>query len=66
MSKLILDLKPEFDRFGKKYYMAKLEGPFLIDCSKKNGGVCFMIFVSEEGAEELQIGHITEPKGKDK
>ena len=60
--KFTLELEPGLDRFGKKYYMAKLKGPFLIDCSEKNGGVCFMVFVSEEGSEELQISHITSPK----
>lgn len=60
-----LELEPRLDDFGKKYYVAKLKGPFLIDCSEKaggSGGVAFMIFVSEEGNEELQISQITGPK----
>jgi hypothetical protein len=65
--RLILDLVPNIDDFGKKYYVAKLKGPFLIDCSEKaGGGVAFMIFVSEEGSEELQISHITRPKFREK
>lgn len=60
--KLNLELEPRVDDFGKKYYIAKLKGPFLIDCSEKNGGVAFMVFVSEEGSEELQISHITGPR----
>jgi hypothetical protein len=62
--KLTLNLNPELDRFGNKYYIAKLTAPILIDCSEKNGGVCFMIFVSDEGNEELQISHITKPRNK--
>lgn len=58
-----LELEPRIDDFGKKYYIAKLKGPFLLDCSERaGGGVAFMIFVSEEGSEELQISQITGPK----
>lgn len=57
-----LELEPHIDDFGKKFYTAKLKGPFLIDCSEKAGGVCFLIFVSEEGNEELQISQITTRK----
>lgn len=65
--KIHLDLEPITDKNGKLFYLAKLSGPFTIDCSKKadgSGGVSFMIFVSEVGAEELQIGPI--PLHKDK
>lgn len=57
-----LELVPDFDRNGKKFYVAKLKGPFLLDCSEKAGGVAFMVFVSEEGNEELQITQITGPQ----
>lgn len=57
-----LELEPRVDDYGKKFYIAKLKGPFLIDCSEKAGGVAFMVFVSEEGSEELQISQITTPK----
>lgn len=63
--KLTLALEPGIDRFGKKFYVAKLSGPFLIDCSEKpdgSQGVAFLVFISEEGNEELQITHITHPK----
>jgi len=61
--KIHLDLVPDFDRNGKKFYVAKLKGPFLLDCSEKaGGGIAFMVFVSEEGNEELQIAQITPPK----
>lgn len=49
---LILDFKPRKDKDGRIFYVAKLKGPFAIDCSK---GVVFLGFVSESGAEELQI-----------
>lgn len=57
-----LELEPRIDDFGKKFYIAKLKGPFLLDCSERTGGVAFMVFVSEEGNEELQISPITGPK----
>lgn len=61
--KIHLELEPKIDDFGKKYYVAKLKGPFLIDCSERAGnGVAFMVFISEEGNEELQICNITYPK----
>jgi hypothetical protein len=60
--KLHLDLEPFIDKHGKKAYVAKLKGPFVIDCSEKTGGVAFLIFVSTPGEEEIQISHITEPK----
>ena len=60
-----LELEPRIDDFGKKFYIGKLKGPFLIDCSEKTGGVAFMVFVSEAGCEEIQISHITGRKDKD-
>lgn len=62
--KFTLDLEPKIDQHGNKYYIAKLVGPILIDCSERNGGACFMIFTSVEGEETLQISHITKPKPK--
>lgn len=63
--KIHLELEPRIDDYGKKYYIAKLLGPFLIDCSEKAGGVSFMVFISQEGSEELQISQITHKKEKD-
>lgn len=60
-----LELEPRIDDFGKKFYIAKLKGPFLLDCSEKTGGIAFMVFVSEEGNEELQISQLTGPKHRD-
>lgn len=60
MSGIHLELKPIIDDYGKKFYVAKLKGPFTINCNE--GGVAFMVFVSEEGCEELQITNITGSK----
>jgi hypothetical protein len=57
-----LELEPRIDDYNKKFYIAKLKGPFLLDCSEKAGGIAFMVFVSDEGNEELQISQITGPK----
>jgi len=61
--KLILELEPRIDSDNKKYFIAKLRGPFVIDCSK--GGVAFLVFTAEEGNEMLQISEITPPRSKD-
>jgi len=57
--KLKLELEPRTDSYGKKFYIAKLKGPVLIDCKD---GVAFLVFCSEEGNEELQISSLA--KGK--
>jgi hypothetical protein len=65
--KIHLELEPRIDDFGKKFYVAKLKGPFLLDCSERSGsGIAFMVFISEEGSEELQISQITGPKRDDR
>ena len=56
-----LELNPRKDANGKKFYVAKLEGPYLIDCRE---GAAFLVFIAEEGAEELQIAAVK--KGSDK
>ena len=56
---LSLDLNPRVDKHGNTYYVAKLEGPFTIDCKD---GVVFLVYVSEQGGEELQIAHLKEGK----
>ena len=48
-----LDLKPRKDVDGRIFYVAKIESPILIDCSK---GAVFLVFVSDKGEEQLQIG----------
>lgn len=59
--KLHLSLEPITDRNGNTYYIAKLKGPFTINCKD---GVAFMVFVSEPGSEELQIANVLPPKNK--
>jgi len=49
---LTIDIKARKDIDGQIFYVGKLEGPFLIDCSK---GAVFLIFVSDKGEEQLQI-----------
>jgi len=49
---ITLDLKARTDKDGKIFYVAKIEAPVLIDCSE---GAVFLVFVSDRGAEELQI-----------
>lgn len=56
-NKLSVALIPNIDRNGKKYYLGKLRFPGTIDCKD---GVVFMMFVSEDGAEELQIGTLVD------
>ena len=52
---LTIDLKSRKDSAGNTYYVGKIEAPVLIDCSK---GVVFLMFVSENGAEQLQIANM--------
>lgn len=49
---LTLDLKTRKDKDGMTFYIAKLKGPFSIDCSE---GVVFLVFVSDTGDEQIQI-----------
>jgi hypothetical protein len=44
--------KIDRDKFGHPYYIGKLQFPGTLEFE---GGVSFMVFVSEEGYEELQI-----------
>jgi hypothetical protein len=55
MSNAKIDLQPREDKNGKIYYIGKLEAPMTITLDAKDG-VVFMVFVSEEGQEQLQIG----------
>lgn len=49
---ITLDLKARKDVDGQTFYVAKIEAPVLIDCSK---GAVFLVFVSDKGEEQLQI-----------
>lgn len=57
---ITLDLKAKLDKDGQVYYVAKIESPVLIDCSK---GAAFLVFVSERGAEQLQIALMDKKDG---
>jgi hypothetical protein len=52
---LKLELRSRLDKNKRKYYIAKLEGPFLIDCKD---GVVFLVYTSDEDNEELQIAQM--------
>lgn len=65
--RLVIDLIPEVDRNGNKYFIGRIKAPVLIDCSENEsggGGVCFMIFTSVDGEEQMQISHIRSSKPK--
>lgn len=49
---LKIELKSKPDKDGQTYYIGKVKFPGSIDCSK---GVTFLIFVSDEGDEQMQI-----------
>jgi hypothetical protein len=49
---LTIDLKAKQDKNGNTFYIGKLEGPVLIDCSE---GAVFLIFISDVGGEQLQV-----------
>lgn len=67
MSGIKINLEVRTDNYGKQYYIGKLKGPFVIDCNEKTtGGACFLIFLSEPGAEELQIAQIDNSQNKPK
>jgi len=52
---LKLDLYPQTDRNGKVFHIAKLKGPFNINCKD---GIVFLIFTAESGAEQMQIANM--------
>ncbi len=49
---LTVDLKAKRDVDKRTFYVGKIQFPGFIDCSK---GVAFLIFVSDQGEEQLQI-----------
>lgn len=49
---LMVDLKAKKDIDKRTFYVGKLKFPGYIDCSK---GVAFLIFVSDQGEEQLQV-----------
>lgn len=57
---VMIDLHAREDSQGRTFYVGKVEAPMLIDCSE---GAVFLVFVSEGGAEQLQIA-LMDKKGK--
>jgi hypothetical protein len=49
---LTIELRARTDKDERVFYVGKLKAPCLIDCKD---GVVFLVFVSEDGTEELQI-----------
>jgi hypothetical protein len=49
---LTIELRARTDKDGRVFYVGKLKAPCLIDCSQ---GAVFLVFVSDHGAEEMQI-----------
>lgn len=47
-----IELTPRTDSSNNIYFVGKLFAPVLIDCRE---GATFLIFISEEGAEQMQI-----------
>jgi hypothetical protein len=59
---ITIDLKSKLDKDGRTFYIAKIESPVLIDCKE---GVTFLVFVSEQGNEQLQIAPMDNKRGQD-
>lgn len=59
---LTLDLKSRKDKDGMTFYVGKLKGPFSIECEK---GAVFLVFVSDQGDEQLQIAPMDNKDNKD-
>lgn len=49
---LTIELRARPDKNKQTFYVGKIKAPVLIDCSE---GAVFLIYISEPGAEELQI-----------
>lgn len=55
IGRFTLPLEAKIDGNGQKYFIATIKGPITINCKD---GVCFFIFTSEPGSEELQIADL--------
>ena len=49
---LTIDLKPTLDKHKQIYYVGKIKAPISINCKE---GAAFLVFISEQGNEQLQI-----------
>lgn len=52
---LTIDLKARKDVDGRTFYVGKIKGPVLIDCSQ---GAVFLVFISDHGDERLQVAQM--------
>ena len=59
---LTIDLKARKDKHNQVFYVGKIKGPIMIDCSE---GVVFLIYTSEENLEELQIASMDNKEMED-
>lgn len=59
---LVIELKSRKDKNGQTFYVGKIKAPVMIDCSE---GAVFLIYTSEENAEELQIALMDSKDGDD-
>ncbi len=60
MSKnLTINLDPDTDRNGKRYFIGKLKFPGTINCKD---GITFFVFIAEDGSEQLQIASMENKK----
>ena len=57
-----IDLKARKDKDNNIFYVGKIKAPCLIDCS--NGAV-FLVFVSDQGGEQLQIALMDNSKDEE-
>ncbi|HVI40123.1 MAG TPA: hypothetical protein VM577_05645 [Anaerovoracaceae bacterium] len=57
---LKIELNPREDKNKQIFYLGKLRFPGFIDCSN---GATFLIFISEDGEEELQIAPLDKDNG---
>ena len=55
MVNMKVELHPREDKNGSMFHLGKLQFPGSINCSD---GVTFLIFLSEDGEEELQVATI--------
>jgi len=61
--KLKIELEKRPDSYGKTFYIGKIKSPITIDCEK---GIAFLVFISAEGEEELQICNLDSSNSKHK
>ncbi len=59
--KIKISLDKREDQYGKIFYIGKIKAPITIDCEK---GVALLVFLSEEGNEELQICNLEKSVNK--